>query len=256
MRHFMPHSSLLITAAGTLFAASAANANTVSLGTATPDVGDGVQNLNFSTSAADLTTHSFVDSDYIGSTNTLWVGQAFTTGTNTDGYDLNSISVRQVSWGPTNWDFDGGTVSLRLFEVTSTDGSLYFTNEIGSAQTVAIPSSTAATIGGTPVDPVWLTFNLDTTVSLNASSQYAFAFLSTGLEDGSNNEFLLEVDGTNSDVYAGGTSITVDGTTILWRGGSGSDRAFVVNLTAVPEPGSMALLGMGSLLVAARRRRN
>lgn len=212
-----------------------AMAQTISMGTAVPPVGDGVQNLNFSTGSGDLTQHDFVDSDYISSDvnggEALWVGQGFTTGAGSSYYQLNSISVRQVSWGPTNWDFDGGQVTLRIFRVDSQDGALYFTTEITS-KTVSVADSATTTVGGTPTTPEWLTFQFASPLLLNGSSEYAFAFKSNATSDGATNNFLMQVDGTNTDVYAGGCSITVpDGTGVLWKGGADNDRAFVANMT-------------------------
>ena len=44
----------------------------------------------------------------------------------------------------------------------------------------------------------------------------------------------------------------IDG--IAWTGENGADRLIYVDLQSVPEPGSLALLGLGGLLIARRRR--
>lgn len=230
------------------------------MGTSVPPVGDGVQNLNFSTSTGstteppggypetdgDNTEHDNVPEDYIASnvTGGLWVGQGFTTAAGSSFYQLNSISVRQVGWGPTNWDFDGGQVSIRIFRVDTQDGAVYNTTVIKSA-TASIADSTTTTIGGTPTTPEWLTFQFATPLVLNGSAEYAFAFKSNATIDGATNNFLMEVDGVRSDVYAGGCSISVpDGVDVLWKGGGDNDRAFVANMSIYNAAGDTDVDGL------------
>ena len=109
-------------AAFQLACVSSGIAATAGLGTDVPSAGDGVQNLNFSTSTANNTNVQFVPSEYLAGDNTNKLGQSFTTGSNAGGYSLTSISVRQVSWGTTFWDYTGGNVTLKVF---SMDGSTF-----------------------------------------------------------------------------------------------------------------------------------
>lgn len=233
-RNFLVPAGLFAACLGTIAAAE------INIGTATPPAGDGVQNLSFSTGSADNTTHDFVPSNSIASDvnggEQLAIGQSFTTGSNAWGYQLNSISVRQVSWGPTNWDFDGGQVTCRIFKVTSDLGWGFESTEVAT-QTVSIANVNPTTLGGTPGSPAWMTFTLTAPLALESDAQYAFVFKSDAPLGGASNNFLMECDGTDADSMVGGTSITVpDGVAVLWKGGGNSDRAFVANMTLPTVP--------------------
>lgn len=238
-------------------------AATLTLGTAVPTVGDGVQNLNFSTNDATNTAVAFAASDYLAGDNGAALGQTFTTGTNSGGYSLSSISVRQVSWGPTFWDFTGGTITLQIFRLDSLG-----VGGVGSITQLALET---ATVGGEPdgiglssgtpgSDARWLTVTLASSVSLNPNTIYGFQIMSDGT--GGNDQFFMQLDGTSTNSYAGGVALgtgkiagAIDSAAV-WAGNDGqpSDRAFVASMTAVPEP-SAALFGGLGLLALLRRRR-
>lgn len=238
------------------------SAATVTLGTAVPTVLDGVQNLNFSTNDATNTAVAFIPSKYLAGDNINALGQTFTTGANTGGYSLSAVSVRQVSWGTTYWDFTGGTVTLQIFKLNSFNGS------IGSITQLALET---ATVGGEPdgigysfgtpgANAQWLTVNLATSVTLDPNAIYGFQIISDGT--GGNDQFFIEIDGTNTNSYAGGFALgtgKVSGqpdAVAVWAGNDGqpSDRAFVATMTAVPEPSAALLGGLGLLLFFRRRK--
>jgi hypothetical protein len=235
-----------------------AAAATVTLGSATPGVGDGVQNLNFSTSTANNTAVQFVASEYLAGDNTNKLGQTFTTGANVDGYSLSSISVRQVSWGTTFWDYTGGTITLNVFSIDSTSGGVAAVTDL-VLETAAVggePDGITLSNGTPGANAQWLTFNLTTALNLAANTQYGFMFAASGT--GGNDGFFMELDGTNTSTYAGGYALTtgdINGTT-TWDGNNGqpSDRAFVASMTAVPEPTAALLGGLGILALIRRRR--
>lgn len=234
-------------------------AATVSLGSAVPEVGDGVQNLNFSTSTSNNTNVQFVPSEYLAGDNGNKLGQSFTTGSNAGGYSLSAISLRQVSWGTTFWDYTGGTITLKVFSMDSALGN-------GTWNVTQLAMETA-TVGGEPdgitlasgapgTNAQWLTVGLGTTLNLTANTLYGFMLASSGT--GGNDGFFMEIDGTSTSTYASGFAITtgdINGTT-MWDGNNGrpTDRAFVATMTAVPEPGA-ALLGTFGMLTFIRRRR-
>lgn len=237
-------------AAMQLFGLAPATAASVTLGSATPAVGDGVQLLAFSTSSADNTDHAFVGSDYLAADNSgLYVGQSFTTGSNVGGYELNSISVRQVSWAGTFWDYTGGEITLRIFPGGGGDNGELLLETVP----IAPGAGSDAVFGGTPADPMWLTFALTSPLTVAANTQYSFAFRSNGT--GANDQFFMELDGTSDGgAYTGGSSITVDDGNNLWNGNTEGDRAFVANMTAIPEPSITFLGGLGVLGLLRRRR--
>lgn len=245
-----------IGAAFTVALAAHSAAATVSLGTATPAVGDGVQNLNFSTSTANNTNVQFVGSEYLAGDNVNKLGQSFTTGSNIDGYELSAISVRQVSWGNTSWDYTGGTVNLKVFSMNSVLNGVWSTTQL-ALESATVAGTGAPTFNATPgANAQWLTITLGTSLELTANTQYGFMLTASGT--GGNQEFFMEIDGTSTSSYAGGFALTTGdfGLTPVWDGNNGqpSDRAFVASMTAIPEPSAALLGGLGMLVMLRRRR--
>lgn len=247
-----------------LFSFTPADAATLSLGTAVPSAGAGVQNLASATSTADATSVQFVDSDFVVGDNGAALGQAFTAGANEGGYLLSSISVKQVAGFSTTWDFTGGSVTLQIFQLGTTTG-----NGVWNITQLALETATA---GGEPdglgfssgtqgAGAMWLTITLSTPIALAANGQYGFQMMASGTnaDDG----FFMELDGTNTNPYAAGFATgtsKVEGqpdSALLWDGGNGrpSDRVFVATMTAVPEPSGAALFGTIGILSLLRRRR-
>jgi hypothetical protein len=247
-----------------------AAAATITLGTATPTVLDGVQNLNFSTNDATNTAVAFVGNDYLAGDNSAAIGQSFTTGANTGGYSLSAISVRQVSWGTTFWDITGGTITLQVFKLNSWSGGVGSITQLAQETATVSGEPDGITLSsGTPGSNArWLTVNLATAVTLLPGTEYGFQIMSDGT--GINDRFFMQIDGTSTNSYAGGFALgtgkpgfvasplnvgTLD-TTAVWRGNDGapSDRAFVATMTAVPEPSAALLGGLGMLMLLRRRR--
>ena len=220
---------------------SPATGATAGLGTAVPDAGDGVQNLSFSTSKANNTNVQYVPSEYLAGDNTNKLGQTFATGSNAGGYSLNSISVRQVSWGTTFWDYTGGTVTLKVFTMDSTTGNgVWNTTQLAmETATVGGEDDGVTYSSGTPgANAQWLTVTLDTPVALAPNTVYGFMLAASGTDG--NDGLFMEIDGTNTSTYTGGFALTtgdINGTTI-WDGNNGqpSDRAFVAAMTGLSAP--------------------
>lgn len=236
----------LFTVAVTDFAGATAQAGlTIELpsvtGTAVPDAMDGIQNLAFSTSSANNTSVQNVTSEYLAGDNANALGQTFTTGPNPDGYSLRAISVRQVSWGPTFWDYTGGSVTLKVFTMGNDNGNgVWNTAEI-ARQTIGVgeePDGIGYSTGTPGANARWLTVNLDSPVTLDPDTLYGFMLLASGT--GGNDEFFIELDGTATNSYPGGfalTTVEFDGSPV-WDGNNGrpGDRAFVAAMTALGEP--------------------
>ena len=243
-----------------LMAVLSARAATVSLGAATPNVGDGVQNLSFATSTADDTDVRFIPSNYLAGDNNNALGQTFTTGANSGGYSLSSISVRQVGGFNTFWDFTGGTITLQLYQLGTGSGGVWNITPIAT-ETAAVGGANGGLSSGTQgASAQWLTLTLSAAANLSANTQYGFQLVSDGTTP--NDGFFMELDGTIGTPYTGGFATGTSKVSgqpdpaFVFDGNNGqpSDRAFVASMTSVPEPSS-ALLGAVGILPLFRRRR-
>ena len=215
---------------------SEADAAVVSLGANQPDVEDGVQNLNFSMDQYDNTELQYVASDYIGNrTDGLMMGQTFRTGAYALGYSLSSISVRQVNWGPTSWDYTGGNITIRVFALAGGSGPVWEATELSSETGAVGGDPGGVVVSNMPSAAQWLTVTLGSPLNLNPDTLYGFAISSDGTE--ANEGFFMEMDGTATDYYEDGFAFSVDTTSSLWDGGNGqpSDRAFVAAMTQLAE---------------------
>lgn len=192
-------------------------------------------------------------------------GMTFTTGTNSAGYTLGSITVQQVNWSVylSNGTYyniqNGDTFDLRIGTVSGTTLTSLLT-------TTATYSGTALVNGTNSSGPGnYLQFDLTGATeqaalgTLSANTVYFFEIAS-----GSGDPY-FELNSTSADGYSfgqsfvGGTISAVDAdNTITFASG---DFAFVADLTAVsaiPEPSTYAaIFGAVSLLgvVAFRRRK-
>lgn len=234
------------------------------------------QNISWSASAPTITGYSIgnltgvttdannvnggLDSATYVAGNQPWLGQTFTTGASGSGFSLNSITLQQVQYtadttywstdtgwnGFQNWTLSVGTISGGLFTPTLLNAVSFTFDATGNPS----PSGGGQSGFGTGV---YLTFNLTAPLTLADNTQYAFVIEAP---ENSGYAAYMEMNGTSSDVYAGGTAISVaqaDNTTVTADTG---DHVFAVNLTAVPEPSIMVLSGLGGLALLMLRRRS
>ncbi|MEO7100176.1 MAG: alginate lyase family protein, partial [Luteolibacter sp.] len=158
-------------------------------------------------------------------------GQVITTGSNPNGYDVASITVRMAGYtnntatgnNRSGWDmnFTNGPLQIESGKVTGTDCTT-LTKQLFTAGSTGNPGSgqTAAGAG------TYITFNLPFSTHLEPNTTYGFDFW---IGNGSTNYF--EWLGTTADSYAGGTAYTRE-----WWGGPitplAGERVFMVNMTA------------------------
>jgi len=156
-------------------------------------------------------------------------GQTFTTGSNTYGYDVSSITVRMTGYtnntatgsNLTGWNlnFTNGPIIVTIGKISGTTQSAVSMQCFMAGGTGNPGSGSSANGTGT-----YLTFTLPYPVHLAPNMTYGFDFI---IGNGGSNYF--EWLGTSSDVYSGGTAYTRSGNTITPLTG---DRVFMVNMTA------------------------
>ncbi|MCW1885642.1 PEP-CTERM sorting domain-containing protein [Luteolibacter flavescens] len=131
--------------------------------------------------------------------------------------------------------FNGSTVSgngmLYLFTSAYLDAPINIEGDVGAI-------ASAAFVAGVGFD--FSTSN----ITLLPNTTY-FAYSRAG----------FYVSTTTGNGYAGGAHFQAGNNFDAYVGSTGRDAAFLVTGTAVPEPGSLALVAGGLLAAAARRRR-
>lgn len=201
-----------------------------------------------------------------------WFGQTFTTGTNADGYLLNSIAVLD-QWEQSNGWASGNTVTLNVFQPTTgaTSGSVLYTG-----------NTTVSTAGS---NGTWVVYNLSTPTQLAPNTLYAYAMNSQGTNAYSMGLSIGNGTSTGTGSAAGqlATFSTSTGafttTPTYWigAGGWGSVSPTPVSATndptdvftdnaefqiigtpattPIPEPAPLAMMALAGLAVLAIKRR-
>ena len=237
----------LAAALATTAVATASHAATLSIGTTAPEAAD----LIASNTTFNSFTRAFSDGPTgIGFDQTR--GQSFkTTGLSTDTFNATSFTVRKngaqtfnASSSLTIWvgEYVGGNGNPGWSRTGTNghgDGNPFSSTNLTplvSGETVSIASQ--AFSGGE-----YLTFDFDSPIELSGDTDYFFLIGFQGLS-GSNDYIQLG----RGDGYSEGTMLfTNDAANSVL----GQDMTFWVS---VPEPGSLALLGLGGLMMLKRRR--
>jgi len=161
-------------------------------------------------------------------------GQTFTTGSNSNGYEVSGITVRMAGYtnntasgtNTTSWNLgaSNGPIHATIAKINGTTFSALSIQNFMAGGTGNPGSGNSANGTGT-----YLTFNLPFPVHLEPNTTYGFDVV---IGNGSGNHF--EWLGTSSDPYASGTAYTR-----TWGGpitAVAGDRVFQVNMTASTTP--------------------
>lgn len=212
-----------------LWMLSTADAALISAGTTAPTVdGADIAQLVGTTDAGGDQGHLWADRPV--------QGQIFVTGSNPLGYALSAVTLGNLAAQPNPasvWEVRVGTI---------TGGSTF--TEIAEEATSASPGAIAANS--------YITLTFSTPVVLSPNTIYGF---DVGVEGSG----IVTANAADDTAYAGGSAYSMDDNSDPANIGPiavrSVDRVFHVNLTAVPEPASAAVLGSVLLGLLARRRR-
>lgn len=164
-------------------------------------------------------------------------GQTFTTGSNPLGYTLDAVSLGNLA-------AQGTPAAVWEVRIGAITGGTTFT-ELAEEATTAGPGAIAANS--------YITLTLATPVVLLPNTLYGF---DVGVEGSG----IVTANAADDTAYAGGSAYSMDDNSDPADTGTASirtfDRVFHVNLTAVPEPGSAAVLALAAAGLLARRRRH
>jgi hypothetical protein len=229
-------------------------AATISLSASAPTVdGSDIAQLSDSGLAPFSVTGYTPVGDGSGDSGDVWggrgaMGQTFTTLNNPDGYSLDSFSFKSHTGGS---NANAGT-STYTFRIGTISGTTFTTLASGSAN-----PNDSFTAGD------WLTMTFDSPFSLSAGTEYAIDIRNP------NTSFAVTVDGAWGWRTAGEVDSSYTEGSAYVSGFNGGtvpddsnvafptiDRVFHVNLAAIPEPSSSALLGLGGLALMLRRKRS
>ncbi len=249
------------TAQNTLFAlagiisiiATSLQAATISLSASAPTV-DGSDIAQLSDSGLDYFSVSGFTSvgNDAGDAGDVWggrgaFGQTITTLSNPDGYSLDSFSIKSHTSG------------FSTTPAWGLPGDMQYTFRIGtiSGTTFTSLASGSAIPGDSYTAGDWFTMTFDSPVTLSADTEYAIDIMHDNTPNFGGWRTAGQVDSsyTGGSAYVSGFNETTvpDDSNVAFPT---IDRVFHVNLAAIPEPSSTALLGLGGLALALRRRRS
>ncbi len=201
-----------------------------------------------------------------------WIGQTFTTGTNADGYMLNSIAVWD-QWEQGNGYTPGYVEAMNIFQPTSgaTSGPILY--------------SGTATVGNAGANGTWVVYTFTTPPQLQANTLYAYSFdvnngySAIGLSVGNGRAAQPGTGSATEQLATFGSATTT--TPTYWTGAAwGSNPTpnavsatndptdvFTDNAefqiigtpatTPIPEPATVGIFAAGAVaLLTLRRRKN
>ncbi|MGE4286661.1 MAG: LamG-like jellyroll fold domain-containing protein, partial [Phycisphaerae bacterium] len=160
-------------------------------------------------------------------------GQSFRTGSNTNGYQLNAVSVQMAGYSANNatapngsaWNLNPaeGPIMVALKELSGEE-TKYVSVPLFKAGAPGNPGNGASVNGA----GMWISFEMPFTTILKPDTVYCFELV---VGNGSDNYF--EWLGSNEDLYTGGTAYNPSGSGIAELAG---DRVFALDIDVLQAP--------------------
>lgn len=201
-------------------------------------------------------------------------GQTFTMPTNPSGdtWDLNTLTIRadanaDGSGVTQNLSTSTNTMKLWLVQWNPSDNANSGTNWVaGNGISDGDPFNGTGIsnflINGEQFDVThnfsgdFMHFNLGSSgVKLSNNTAYAFIVSFESATSGIKLDSIRDDTAPTGEVYALGAFLRADNTTQTFNAGPGDDLVFYVDATPSPEPASLALFGIGSMVVLSKRTR-
>lgn len=252
--------TMLMAAMSVSLIGTAASAATLSINEASAPTTDVILQNTVSGSL----TRSFYNSATAGTTTRGQTFLAPDTGDANTGYSVTGITLKKSA----TQGFDAGdNLHFWVFAYSpSNDGNVTTNWEAGDGWdpdttdldplngtgSTLLDSATISLSGLSLTTDTYFTFDFSAS-PLTLAENTAYGFLLGYTDEDDAQYFEYRVDNNGAGQYGGGIQIRTgdNGNTTF---AAAQDLTFYITGTAVPEPGSLALLGLGGLLIARRRR--
>ncbi|MBT8037366.1 MAG: PEP-CTERM sorting domain-containing protein [Verrucomicrobiae bacterium] len=176
-------------------------------------------------------------------------GQVFNLGgSSSDLFDVTSISIIKSRFTTAHGVNDSLSISVFEYGAGYTSGDGHGDGDFfdGTGLTTLLVDDSVSLNGVTTTNQQYINFNFDTALSMSGDKDYGFLVGFKGTSDSNILWF---------ERYVGGTELASLGTSDTAHSTGDLDVEYVISGTAIPEPSTTALLGLGGLALILRRRK-